>query len=311
MRSFSKFKGGATDKIKYTKASVSPMASLLRDSDEDGAGTRSKGVSIHHDPVYPVDGEPVHYFLQYAGSHMSEEAFAEAYQEAASELSDYRVNEAARTYLAILGYLVSISSAFIDAADASSTASRPGNRIAFAVMFSWLIPAVLSSASIGGFPSKRSCHRILTRLNASTPGLFSHKTRSTLLMGLKSSEDDYFASQPWAGAIYSYRPQKCLFDAGSKNCHPVVLCALSIIPIVVCTTCAFVISWVTPTVGLGCRSISELVIGLVWLSSACITWMVPRLGLANGKYLWRILFVKNALIGTGIIVWVLLIEFGV
>ena len=178
---------------KDPSVSLTRIGSPLHDSDGERAKTSSRAVSMNRYPTSGSGDEPVRHFLQYASRHMSEEELTESYQVAASELSDYRVNEAARTYLAILGYLVSISSAFMDAVDASTT-SRPGNRVAFAVLFSCLIPAVLLSATIGGFPSRRSCHRILSRRNAATPESFSHKTRSALLMDMKSSEYDYFTS---------------------------------------------------------------------------------------------------------------------
>ncbi|KAF7510027.1 hypothetical protein GJ744_007131 [Endocarpon pusillum] len=97
----------------------------------------------------------------YLYTNIDQDIFDEACKVAASELADSEVDESIRTYLAILFYLFTLSGAFIDAVDKGN--EKPGNRITFAMLFPWLIPAVLLSADTHRFCSSGSCQRIIER----------------------------------------------------------------------------------------------------------------------------------------------------
>ena len=126
--------------------------------------------------------------------------FKRACRKYALELCDSRVNESTQIYLAILIYLISLATTFVDdLEDIDSSSTPPGNRIAYVVMFIWLIPTVLLSAFMGRFLSKRSCQRVVNRFQERFRGVNS-----------------YLNAHPWNGTIYSYRPQKQIF-ASSKN----------------------------------------------------------------------------------------------
>lgn len=266
----------------------------------------------------------------YLRPNTDQDIFDEACKEAAGELADSKVDESLRTYLAILGYLFSLSGAFIDAVDKDS--EKPGNRIAFAMLFSWLIPAVLLSAATRRFCSSGSCQRIMERFQWSlVMGRFQcslhhphrvcdsgsetiRKPRQPSFCDGVSSiiEVDLHATHPWAGAVYTYRPEKQIFATGSGgDRRPLLLFLFASLPVILSISCAFTISYHTPTVGLGCRSILQLVIGLLWCLSALISWLLGKLRFLEGKYLWRIILVKDTLIGIPALLAVILVNIGI
>lgn len=220
--------------------------------------------------------------------------------EAADELADCRVDETPRSLLAILGYAFAIVTAFVDAATGQST-TQPGGRIAFAMLYAWLIPAVLLSAVVGGFPSRRSCLRILLRFRDTLamgdppgPNVLTD-ARPSRRPGDQTSSTTFYESQPWAGGIYSYRPNKWLFRGGQRDRHPLFLLALSILPMLFSFTASFLISWYTPTIGFTCRNITQIGILVGWLLSGILTWTTIGTGIVTGKYLWYVISVKDSI----------------
>jgi hypothetical protein len=80
----------------------------------------------------------------------------------ADELSDSTQNQMSRTWLAILGFVHTVVSAFIDAVG-GTTSSQPGGRIGIAMFFSWLLTLALLSNITPTFTSRRTCLRALER----------------------------------------------------------------------------------------------------------------------------------------------------
>lgn len=239
-----------------------------------------------------------------------------ACSEAASELADCRVDETPRALLAILGYVITIISGFVEAIGGESD-SQPGNRIAAGMVFSWLVPAVLLSATAGGFPSRRSCLRIIQRFtslslvpdHAVLPVLT--RDRRSSLAGGKISTETFHDAQPWAGAIYSYRPNKWIFAAGPRARHPLFLLFLSALPVVFSIITAFWIAWFTPTRGLTCRNLTYLCIVVGWMASPAISWAMWKTRIATGKYLFTLTLIKDTLIGMCILGIIILQNTGI
>jgi hypothetical protein len=256
----------------------------------------------------------------YLHPHVDQDVFDDACRGAAAELADSKVDESLRTYLAILGYLFTVSGAFIDAAD--KTSEKPGNRIAFAMLFSWLIPAVMLSAATRRFCSSKSCQRIMERFQRSlthTPRGCGSETVCKLRQAsifspdYSSPEDISHAAHPWAGAIYMYRPEKQIFATGRGDRHPSLLLFFASLPVLLSASCAFSISYYTPTVGLGCRSLTQLTIGLLLAFSACLTWSFGKVKFrpSNTQHLWWLVLVKDTLIGLPALLTVILVSVGI
>ncbi|KAF7507869.1 hypothetical protein GJ744_010033 [Endocarpon pusillum] len=257
----------------------------------------------------------------YLHPNIDQDIFDDACKEAASELADSKVDESIRTYLAILGYLFSLSAAFVDAVDNGS--EKPGNRIAFAMLFSWLIPAVLLSAATGRFCSSGSCQRIIERFqwslnhphrdcDSGSEMIRKPQPASCCSRCISTIQINFHAARPWAGPIYTYRPEKQIFATGSgSDRRPLLLLLFASLPVILSVSCAFSISYYTPTVGLGCRSLLQLSIGLLWCFSACITLLLGRVRFPDGKYLWRMILVKDTLLATPVLLAVILVTIGI
>jgi len=86
---------------------------------------------------------------------------------------------------------------------------------------------------------------------------------------------------------------------------------LALFPNIIACIFAVAISYSTPTVGLGCRSIAHISLTLLWFLSFLITITVSKLGLATGKYHLYIVFTKDAIIGLGTVMTVAIVYAGV
>jgi hypothetical protein len=250
----------------------------------------------------------------YLQPHDRQDWFDDACKAAAAELADNQVDESVRTYLAILGYLFSVSWAFIDAADPRS--EKPGNRIAFAMLFSWLIPAVMLSAVSRRFCSSGSSERIMERFQQALnhPVFACDPERAMEAQHLdtySSVRKNHHAAHPWAGAIYTYLPKKQVFAAGRSDRHPLLLLFFALVPVALSTACACTISYLTPTVGIGCRSIAQLTIGFLWILSALMTSLLWRLRFITQKIRWHTVLAKDMLIAISGLLIVLLANVGV
>jgi hypothetical protein len=88
-------------------------------------------------------------------------------REIANELSDSNTLQLPRTWLAVLSYVVTVLSAFVQAIGGTPS-SQPGGRIGTAMFLSWLIPFVLLSNTVGGFTSRCTCLRTMERFAKAT-----------------------------------------------------------------------------------------------------------------------------------------------
>ncbi|KAF2429738.1 hypothetical protein EJ08DRAFT_650194 [Tothia fuscella] len=88
-------------------------------------------------------------------------------REIANELSDSNSLQLPRTWLAILSYVVTVLSAFVEAIGGKPS-SQPGGRIGTAMFMSWLLPIVLLSNTVGCFTSRRTCLRVMERFAKAT-----------------------------------------------------------------------------------------------------------------------------------------------
>ncbi|KAF2475403.1 uncharacterized protein BDR25DRAFT_155634, partial [Lindgomyces ingoldianus] len=205
--------------------------------------------------------------------------FPFAVNEAAADIRNTTVKESARTYLAILIYLSTVATAFIKASSSTTQfASRPGNRVALAMLYCWLLPAILLSTSAARFTTSDACIRAIKRFTrhlrhpkftdtSLLPAQF-HSHITTMARTTHSVQD----ASPWSGAIYVYRPCKPFISHPFPYYpSPVSMLLLSIIPILISMCVAIAISYNTPTIGFGCRSIAEISISCMWLFSFLIT----------------------------------------
>jgi len=239
--------------------------------------------------------------------------FIAACREAAHKLSDSRVNDSLRTWLAVGGYVVGVASAFLKTLETGAS-NRTAHTIAFAVLYSWLIPAVVMSASVGGFASTRTGRRVIREMKDELEDdwmipdpadvFYLSIARLPLPNRLRLKKVTTLEESFRFFGSYSFRHDTSLkFPGPSRletgpthswirsNCS---LLLLSCIPIITATLSALCLSWMHPPVGLGCRSLTQIIFCITWLLSALFTKLAG--GLFSGKYYFRLIIAKDLLL---------------
>lgn len=217
---------------------------------------------------------------------------------AAVELADSRSDEILRTTLAIVLYFYHIIASFVEEVGGDQS-SLPGGRIGTAMFISWLVPVVLLSNSIGGFTSRRSASSILIRFAENTGLPLDFQMRKSCRLGRTDAlETDYFQSLGWSGAIYTFRTWKTRYMTGkAKDWRTALILCISIAPICIGMSGAFIIIWHTLPVGLACRHLWVLSVFTLYFLSATITWFSYSKKIVTGVYHWHFVLWKDALIG--------------
>jgi hypothetical protein len=189
------------------------------------------------------------------------------------ELADTRTHNFRRAALAILTYCAAVFSALIQSHSTLQFPYHMPHTLALRELYYWLLLAVILSAAAGGFPSERTSQFPLRRL----------------WRGLElpaETEPDLNSIDPWTGGNYSWRFHKDLSRAtrttdgqvlGKGDARWLLLLLLSILPVVMAATWSFLISWNTPTMGLGDRGIVELSFLLTWLVNWIVTLSIGRM----------------------------------
>jgi hypothetical protein len=266
----------------------------------------------------------LHDIMTESGTRLSGHDLDYILMETADELVDSRSNEVLRTSLVILNYLWAVLAALIPEIGGVQS-SQPGGRIGTAMFVSWLVPTVLLSNTISGFTSRRTCLRIMERYYRTLKGhsrdahFFPKSPRlmsqSTWVLAKAKApaailpDEDFIDSQPWNGAVYSYRPQKRLISSGSKEDKtPRFLLLLAIAPIAISSVVAFVIIYFTPTIGLGCRTMWVMGLAGGLLLSPVITWAISKV--AKGKFAWYATIAKDFVVASGLIAIIILSSIG-
>ena len=243
------------------------------------------------------------------------ETLREALRVAGEDLRTTRVTTVLPTVVAIFFFVVNIINELVDSALSSDdTSKKPGNRIAFAMLFSWMLPAVLLSTACHRYCEANSCWRAIERF-LSTVG------RRLVDLGLDAGvfpEDraQAPASAPYSGMIHSFRPEKMhlrwmtfqeqwreaqrqrreilqqrrapLRRAPQRRREAAVRewvlhglrsrlpTVLAIIPTLLAFTFAMGISYITPTGEFSMRCVVQFSVFLSWLLSFALTCLGNR-----------------------------------
>lgn len=239
--------------------------------------------------------------------------FIAACREAAHRLSDSRVNDSLRTWLAVGGYIVSVIAAYMKTIESGMT-SRRAHTIAFAILYSWLIPAVVISANVGGFASTRAGRRVIREIKdelredwtIADPAdvTYLSAVRLPLLDGPVLKDFTRLEESFSFFESYSFRHNTSLKfprpgtleirRAHTWNRPNWFLLLLSCLPIITATFNAVLLSWMHPPNGLGCRSLTQIAFCIAWLLSALFTKLTSKL--FSGKYYFRLVIVKDLIL---------------
>jgi hypothetical protein len=188
---------------------------------------------------------------------------------AARDLADARKHNKLHSTLAILIYGKEVFEALINAKLDGTFPYHMPHTLALRQIYYWLFLAVILSAAAGSFANQWTSLAILER--------FLKERREALQkLGVPKNiqRDNDIALkplEPWNGGNYSWRHRK---DGVSKRSGLLFLVVPAVaLPVV----SAFLISWFTPTVGLGDRGIMELSFAGLWVFNWVLTLAASKI----------------------------------
>lgn len=181
----------------------------------------------------------------------------QACRQAAIDLSINRVKNTRRSILAAIGYCTAVFAKFW-LISAQTIAPQLPHTIAFRVLYYFLGPVMIMSVIIGGYQSEWTSVGILKSLQEKVPLLHFNLKPLT----------------PWNGGNYAWRPKKDVAQVISdrRDYRSGKLAWLSVMSVTAAWAPSFCLSFITPTPGLGPRSLIELVSWLWWVLWGFLSW---------------------------------------
>jgi len=203
----------------------------------------------------------------------------DACRTAAYELADCRASGLSKTLIGTVNYVIIIGASLVHVYNGDFN-NRTGHSIAFAMLYSWLIPTVLLSSMVGGFNSKSSSKAILDRLYTDLTRIEpdsdnpAHAMTVPQLSPFASVPGEsliaVYESLPWCGANYTFAPRQSCW--GRRN--PISITVAASVPTLLAMLSAVFMSYTNPTVGIGCRSVQQFCFYVAWIVSAIVTYYI-------------------------------------
>lgn len=160
-------------------------------------------------------------------------------------LSQTRVKSARRSMLAIIAYAYPLFTSMASGKASASTPVHYPHTMALRELYCWLLSAITLSSAAGAFPTRwTSC--------ALQP-LASKIRRIAALRKIDQGDLPLTCLKPWSDTVYTWRSQKSFEEP-----YNIFILDLALLPVARAWIFSFLMSWFTPTVGLGCCSITEL-----------------------------------------------------
>ncbi|KAI5782080.1 hypothetical protein DFH27DRAFT_579712 [Peziza echinospora] len=195
---------------------------------------------------------------------------------AASELAELRVSNKFLTIFAVLLYVLSIITAYLQTfifSEGTEISHHLPHTIALRELYYWLLPAVILSTYTGYFPSRHTSGRVLQRLGQD--------------IGLDIPAGPVESAN---GGTYTWRP-----IPNFSTIRQSIGLLLAFLSVSLAFAIAFLLSWVTPTQGLGCRGLTQLGFFAGWIISFGMSCALKRIFAKsrNYKLLWRLVTAKD------------------
>jgi hypothetical protein len=201
---------------------------------------------------------------------------------AARDLADARKHNKLHSTLAILIYGKEVFEALINAKLDGTFPYHMPHTLALRQIYYWLFLAIILSGAAGGFANQWTSQAILRRfLKGRREALEELKLQNS---DLRYQDVVLESLEPWNGGNYSWKRHKGEFSDRSA-----FLLFLVVLSVALPVLSAFLISWFTPTVGLGDRGIMELSFAGLWLFNWAFTQVVSKF-LHDGRSLFKIMW---------------------
>jgi hypothetical protein len=230
-------------------------------------GLKQKDIWIYSTILYALDDFDfsmdfeVHFdrLMEIAASNRSD--LKNACRRAAIDMTIARVNNTRRAVFAILGYLAAITASIIRANFSGSIPIHYSHTIALRELNYWIIAAILLSAAVGGLPSEWTSVGILMDL----------QSRTCLDFGINRL-------RPWRGGNHTWRPEKDVSTTISRvpDKRHLVLALLAFGSVTTAAFNSFLMSYFTPTRGVGIRSLVEIIYWAWWCANAIAMYLIGR-----------------------------------
>jgi hypothetical protein len=201
-------------------------------------------VALHdHPDTRSTSRDTVRHLIQEFRCHPS------SVRRAAERLTDLRVNNTRRAAIAIGAYIATVGGALVRSLNEVEAPINLLQIVALRQLYYWLLPAIVLSCMAGGFPSSKTSRAVL--------------------------EDNYLAEvlslgnqqlQPWNGGTYSLAVDRRM---DSRKAWLLILAYAAVSS---AWAFAFATSWISPTPGLKCGGILQLLFLGIWIGNNCLNW---------------------------------------
>jgi len=201
-----------------------------------------------------------------------------------------RSNHPITSWFAIVLFVSSMTAGYIHLAT-SHTTNDVSHALAVLTLFFFLLFAVYITGNVGNFRHSERVIATIFDISKKYPDLFplprllpdrDPKTKlPTFGLGNITEREftmKYEEIQAFAGLNSSWRPRKHLVGRNSADRKQPMLCTLSVIVVLISWAAAFLLSYMTPVWGLGCRSGSWTVITIAWILSALADFVMQWIG---------------------------------
>jgi len=223
-----------------------------------------------------------------------------ALTEAAVALRHLRLHDIRRTGFAIFLYLFQFVVVFVYRVGGSPNPS--GGRVSPAMMLSWFLPVVLLSNAIGDYGSWKHSQDTILRFLEKVFEDDPLPARVPLLPRRRASR-----RSGWRSFTAHFTELACLgsvrHDHSTSSTRKVVLGLIAVFPIALACATAFRVDYTAPT-WFSCRAVTVLGSFGGWL----LSWIFTSIATSylHRDHRWFFIFVKDILIGTPILLFILL-----
>ena len=241
----------------------------------------------------------------------------------AQRLAANRSSKLLKSWIAIIIFLGSVAIGYYRAVYhyQSRQNAQTAHALAVVMLFSFLIFAVYLNGHVGTFHNQKEVLNTLYNLRdppSSRSEIFpSFELCDGQSMQFQEFVENYEQEYPCAGIINSWRPNKKLLSHDVHDRSTWAMLLVSFLAITTSYSAALIISYMTPTVGFGCRSLAWTCIWLGWISNAVLdipglimTWKMAKPSRKLLKGLWIYSWIRDTVVSSGVILAIVFAQIG-
>ena len=243
----------------------------------------------------------------------------------AQRLAANRSRKWIQTWFSIIFFLISVCAGYLRAVETYEKRknSQTAHTLALVTLFAFLIFAVYINGHVGNFDREEEVLNTINELRTSrVTSLGQLFPQPRHRVGGAKEFDEYFEDHKrvsaYAGIVNHWRPDKHLRPHDLDDRSIWLLLTASCFAVLVSYGAALVISYRTPTIGFGCRSLAWTTIMGAWVVNAIFDipgeifkWdQHERFGWST-KVLWYFSYTRDIVVTMGIIVAIVMVQLGI